>query len=85
MIEKMSKIIPGVTIDPGYAILIDKIKMCRSEIEMIQKLESLGLPNNGPAYTKLLEELKKREQVERMYGINHESTMNMLSKLMYNK
>ena len=81
MIEKMSKIIPGVIVDPGFNMIIEKIKMCRSAREMIEKLESSGLPENGPAYMRVMEELKKRVQIERMYGVSHESTMNTLNKL----
>ena len=48
---------------------------------MIQKLNELKLSHESITYKKIMEVLKSRAELERMYGTNHDGTMAALNKI----
>lgn len=80
-IQVLSTLIPNVDLDPGVDSIIRILSQCKRASEMIQKLNELGLSHEGVTYKKIMEVLKSRAELERMYGTNHDGTMAALKKI----
>ncbi len=80
-IQVLSTLIPNVDLDPGVDSIIRILSQCKRASEMIQKLNELGLSHEGVTYKKIMEVLKSRAELERMYGTNHDGTMAALNKI----
>lgn len=80
-IQELSTLIPNVDLDPGVDSIIKVLSQCRRASEMVQKLNEMGLSHEGITYKKIMEVLKSRAELERMYGVNHDGTMAALNKI----
>lgn len=61
--------------------IINSLSECTRAQDMIQKLDTMGLPHDSTEYQQVLETLKNRAQIERMYGVNHDQTVIALTKI----
>ncbi len=74
-IEGMTSYIPNLDTNPGVETVIQKISDVRTAQEMIEKLKTIGLSPTSIVYKQIRAVLERRAEVERFYGVNHESTM----------
>lgn len=80
-IKVLSGIIPNVSITPGTNWIIEKVSQQSSAQEMLNQFKSMNIPQRSTIYKQILDVLNHRALIERMYGVNHESTMSELRKI----
>ena len=80
-IQVLSTLIPNVDLDPDMDSIIRILSQCKRASEMIKMLNELGLSHECITYMKIMEVLKSRAAIERMYGTNYNETMTALKKL----
>ena len=81
IIQSIARYIPNVDTNPGMKTVIQELSNVRTAQEMIEKLRTIGLSPTSMVYKQIMEVLERRAKVERLYGVNHESTIRELKSI----
>jgi len=80
-IAALAKLISNVEIYPAPEKIIDSLSHLTKAKDMIREMNSMSLSQDSIVYKKIMDVLQRRELIERMYGVNHNDTMNALKSI----
>ena len=80
-IKELSTLIPNVAIEPEIDSIIKELSQYKRASDMIQKMDTFGLPKESITYRRIMEVLEERAKIERLYGTFHDGTIIKLNEL----